>query len=150
MQYNAIEDYIGFDFDEAKIWHVHTHYRMTLGESHLKGYTVNPWGCLILRDRIRDAAGIWISEPTEEFILLLCRIALKIRWRDFVRTLGTDDLKEIAWLRTKITQERLAMVSAEMLSGNSYHRSYLRMVVAMKYHAEIDKRRKFQIYQLTS
>ena len=39
---------------------------------------------------------------------------------------------------------------AEMLSGNSYHRSYLRTVVAMKYHAEIDKRRKFQIYQLTS
>ena len=58
MQYNAIEDYIGFDQETAKIWHVHTHYRMTLGEKHLKGYTITPWGPILLKDRIRVEEGI--------------------------------------------------------------------------------------------
>ena len=52
MQYNAIEDYIGFDKETARIWHLHTHYRMTLGEKHLKGYTITPWGYRVLENRI--------------------------------------------------------------------------------------------------
>ena len=77
MQYAAIEDYIGFDQKEAKIWHVHTHYRMTLGEKHLKGYTVTPWGNVILRNRIRQQQ-VWTSNPSDELVLLYCRIALKL------------------------------------------------------------------------
>ena len=51
MQYNAIEDYIGFDEATAKIWHLHLHYRLTLGEKHLKGYTVAPWGDYLLQNK---------------------------------------------------------------------------------------------------
>lgn len=98
MQYNAIEDFIGFDKETAKIWHLHTHYRMTLGEKHLKGYTVTPWGKLILDNRRKDDLGIYCSAIEDELIMLLVRMAMKLRWRDCGRGIGKDDRKEMAWL----------------------------------------------------
>ena len=98
MQYNAIEDFIGFDKETAKIWHLHTHYRMTLGERHLKGYTVTPWGKLILDNRRKDELGIYCSAEEDELIMLLVRMAMKLRWRDSGRGVGKNDRMEMAWL----------------------------------------------------
>jgi len=98
MQYNGIEDYIGFDEDKAKIWHLHIHYRMTLGEKHLKGYTVTPWGKYILNSRILNTQGIYTSAPEVELVLLFTRIALKKRWRDIGHSVGSNDKKEYDWL----------------------------------------------------
>lgn len=98
MQYNAIEDFIGFDKETAKIWHLHTHYRMALGEKHLKGYTITPWGKLILDNRRKDELGIYCSAEEDELIMLLVRMAMKLRWRDCGRGIGKDDRKEMAWL----------------------------------------------------
>lgn len=119
MQYNAIEDFIGFDQQAAKIWHVHTHYRMTLGENHLKGYTITPWGSTILKDRIRGGADVWTSDPSDELVLLLCRIALKLRWRDLCRNLGKDDKVEIAWLKERVTGESVAQAADRMVGEKS-------------------------------
>lgn len=119
MQYNAIEDYIGFDQDTAKIWHVHVHYRMTLGESHLKGYTVTNWGPMLLKHRIRVNDTIWTSAPADELVLLLCRIALKLRWRDCFRRLGKDDLAEIAWLKDRVSKDLMEQSAAQFLGEES-------------------------------
>lgn len=105
MQYNGIEDYIGFDKETAKIWHLHTHYRMTLGEKHLKGYTITPWSKLILDKRVKNENGIYVSSPEDELTLLLCRIALKIRFRDKNKKLGADDKAEIAYLLSRVNKE---------------------------------------------
>lgn len=102
MQYNAIEDFIGFDKETAKIWHLHTHYRMTLGEKHLKGYTVNPWGKLILDNRRTDESGIYCSAYEDELILLLVRMTMKLRLRDSGRRIGKNDCKEMSWLFERI------------------------------------------------
>lgn len=102
MQYNGIEDFIGFDKESARIWHLHTHYRMTLGEKHLKGYTVTPWGKLILDNRRKDSSGIYCSAVEDELILLLVRMSMKLRWRDLGRKIGKDDRKEMAWLKERI------------------------------------------------
>lgn len=119
MQYNAIEDYIGFDQETAKIWHVHTHYRMTLGEKHFKGYTITPWGKIFLSDRIKGEAGVWVSDPSDEFVVLLCRIALKLRWRDINKYIGKDDNAEIAWLREQITQDSIIAAANKMVGKKS-------------------------------
>ena len=119
MQYNGIEDYIGFDKKTAKIWHVHTHYRMTLGEKHLKGYTVTPWSRTLLKDRVQDEHGIWISEASEEYILLLCRIALKLRWRDIGRKVGKDDKNELKWLHERVKRERLNVATDKLVGQKS-------------------------------
>ena len=37
-QYKDIVDYIGIDLPSGKIIHIHTHYRLTMGEPYLKGY----------------------------------------------------------------------------------------------------------------
>ena len=107
MQYNAIEDYIGFDIDTAKIWHLHTHYRMTLGEKHLKGYTVNPWGYTIINNRVLSDEGIFTSCPEDELVLLLVRNALKLRWRDLGKKIGADDVIECNWLLEHIDRNKI-------------------------------------------
>lgn len=137
MQYNGIEDFIGFDREKARIWHVHTHYRMTLGESHLKGYTVTPWGPLLLRDRIRGEEGVWTSAPGEELVLLLCRIALKLRWRDSFRALGRDDRAELAWLKERASREDTAAAADRMLGEKS------REAVLSLYDGEPTKKARF-------
>lgn len=107
MQYNAIEDFVGFDKDNAMIWHLHTHYRMTLGEKHLKGYTVNPWGKMILDNRRKNESGIFCSACEDELILLLVRMAMKLRLRDSGRGIGKDDRKEMAWLIDRIDKNAI-------------------------------------------
>lgn len=119
MQYNAIEDYIGFDKERAKIWHVHTHYRLTLGEKHLKGYTITPWGPILLRNRVKREAGVWTSDSSDEFVLFLCRIALKLRWRDWGRNLSKEEQNEDAWLRGRISGESVAVAAGNMVGEKS-------------------------------
>lgn len=119
MQYNGIEDYIGFDQDETKIWHLHTHYRMTLGEKHLKGYTVNPWAKHILDNRIKLKNGIYVSSPEDEYVLLLCRIALKIRYRDLTRKINKNDDAEIKWLLSRINKEKMYINACELTSNKT-------------------------------
>lgn len=116
MQYNAIEDYIGFDKDTGKIWHLHLHYRLTWGEKHLKGYTTN-WGDVILDNRVYDSVfGIYVSRVQDELVLLFCRIALKNRWRDILRDLGGDDLAEMAWLKERCTKSEFMDAACSLLS----------------------------------
>lgn len=116
MQYNAIEDFLGFDQKTGKIWHLHTHYRMTIGEKHLKGYTVTPWTKHVLDNCIKTEEGIYTSTPEDELVLLLCRIALKLRARDFRRRLGTDDMKEISWLLKRIDKRKVSLSAEQMTS----------------------------------
>ncbi len=122
MQYNGIEDYIGFDQTAARIWHVHTHYRMTLGEKHLKGYMVTPWASILLRDRVRGEAEVWTSDPGEELAVLICRIALKLRWRDCMQKLGKDDRTELAWLKARVTKEQLEIAAKRLVSEDTAKR----------------------------
>ncbi|MCH1940701.1 hypothetical protein [Holdemania massiliensis] len=116
MQYNAIEDYIGFDVETAKIWHLHTHYRMTFGEKHLKGYTTN-WQNAILERRMRDKTGIFCSSIEDEYFLLLIRIAMKRRKRDFGKKLGSDDTIELVWLRERANREKVFDVAKQFLGA---------------------------------
>ena len=115
MQYNAIEDYIGFDKDTAKIWHLHLHYQMTLGEKHLKGYTITPWNSYILEHRQLDKLGIYTSSCEIELVLLIVRIALKKRMRDFGKKIGKDDLIEFVWLSNRVNFDLLLKFAKDML-----------------------------------
>ncbi len=114
MQYNAIEDYIGLDVKTAKIWHLHTHYRMTFGEKHLKGYTAN-WQNQILARRRLDTEGIYCSSYEDEYCLLLIRIAMKLRKRDVGKNLVSDDRTELAWLRERSEKDKVTEIADKWL-----------------------------------
>ncbi|WP_279122474.1 hypothetical protein [Holdemania filiformis] len=107
MQYNAVEDFIGFDVETAKIWHLHLHYRLTLGEKHLKGYTISNWGRWLIENRILSENKVYTSCFEDELILLLSRIALKIRFRDLLSNIGDDETKELTWLLERIDNRKL-------------------------------------------
>ncbi len=141
MQYNAIEDFIGFDQETAKIWHVHTHYRMTLGESHLKGYTVTPWGKILLEHRIRGEANVWTVDPSFELVLLLCRIALKIRWRDLPRSLGKDDQDEFTWLKERSNKDSVSKAAVIMVGKEATQ------VILNLYNIKLRKKAQFSELQ---
>ena len=149
MQYNAIEDFIGFDKETAKIWHLHTHYRMTLGEKHLKGYTVNPWGKLLLDNRRKDESGIYCSAYEDELILLLVRIALKLRWRDTGRKVGKDDGIEFDWLVSHIDYASLEK-RAESFVGEQAEKEILSIVKngELKKKSQLNKLRKLLLKEL--
>lgn len=115
MQYNAIEDFIGFDEEEGKIWHLHTHYRMTLGEKHLKGYTITPWTKIILDNRRWDERGIWCSAIEDELVLLVVRMTMKLRCRDFGHKVGKEDLVELKWLQERADEAKLKAAAEKMV-----------------------------------
>ena len=119
MQYNGIEDYIGFDKDTARIWHLHTHYRMTFGEKHLKGYTVTPWGYELLENRVWNELGIYTTCPEDELMLLLTRNAMKLRWRDNGHKIGSDDIAEQNWLLERIDRKKMQKQITHYLSEQS-------------------------------
>lgn len=106
--YIGIEDYLGFDREKGIIVHLHLHYQLTLGEKFLKGYQL-PYSRIILKRRILDNENnIYISSHEDEMWLLLVRLALKMRHRDYIKLLlnkdifGASSRREFDWLQEKI------------------------------------------------
>jgi hypothetical protein len=113
-QYKDIVDFIGFDIESCKVIHLHTHYRLTVGEPYLKGYQPN-WEERILNGRVWDESfGIYCIEPAFELILLFVREALKIRHRDVIRmhlknTIHDHEntVREYHWLKTRTSDQEI-------------------------------------------
>ncbi len=89
-RYVGVEDYLGVDEQTGRLLHLHLHYRLIAGERFFKNYRL-PWERDFLDTRVLDESGhVYVADPALEWLLLLCRAALKIRWRDrAVRLLGT-------------------------------------------------------------
>ena len=119
--YSAIEDYLGMDQRTGRLVHLHLHYRLTTGERHLKGYRL-PWEELVLSTRCRDAeSGLYLSDPSVEFLLLLVRTTLKIRALDGLRAaLGRESLSaeffaEYEWLTERLRPETVTALARTLL-----------------------------------
>jgi hypothetical protein len=107
-RYPAIEDYLGFDAGSGRMLHLHIHWQLTVGERFLKGYQL-PWEMLVLSTReFSKEYGIYTANANVELLLLIVRMALKIRARDCLRVLSGQRywkgsaLRELTWLRQRI------------------------------------------------
>ena len=113
-QYKDIEDFIGLDLESGKIVHVHTHFRLTMGEAYLKGYQLNLEE-RVLNSRVFDETfGIYRTNPVFELILLYFREALKIRNRDIAGIYLNNKvnytgniLNEYKWLKQRTTEQEI-------------------------------------------
>ena len=110
-RYPAIEDYLGFDPDTGKLVHLHLHHQLVLGQQGLKGYRL-PLEQELLEQRIQDPqTGVSLCEPHLELLLLLLRMAFKLRWRDRLRKLigrpcaGQGSRAEFQWLQARTTPD---------------------------------------------
>lgn len=124
-QYKDIEDYIGLDFPSGKIVHLHTHFKLTIGEINLKSYQLNLED-KILNSRVYDEKfGIYRIDPAFELVLLFYRQALKIRNRDRAKIYLKNEINftgnivnEYEWLKKRCTDEEIEAVLKTILTDD--------------------------------
>lgn len=117
-RYPAIEDYLGFDSASGRLFHLHVHYELVLGEQFVKNYRL-PLESQFL-DHIQLHNGVKIPEPELELIVLCLRALLKYRDRDVIKdifTIRSPGLKselvdEINWLYKQTSLDKVAQVLA--------------------------------------
>ena len=123
-QYKDIEDYIGLDLPSGKIVHLHTHFRLTLGEAYLKGYQLNLENDILSSRVFDETFGIYRVAPAFELILLFFRQALKSRNRDLVRlhlknkvSCSENVLREYKWLKQRCTGKEVETLLKKMMAN---------------------------------
>ena len=124
-QYTGIEDYIGLDYATGKIFHLHSHFNLSLGENYLKSYQLNIEN-EILANRVFDKQnGVYRSHPAHELILLFTRYALKQRNRDRIKlflgkqvSLPTDAVIEYAWLMEQTNMKEVEAFAARIFNNH--------------------------------
>jgi thymidylate kinase len=82
-QYPAVEDHLGYDEITGKLFHLHVHYQLILGERFVKNYRLPLEREFVESARISD--GVKIASPELEVIVLAMRALLKYRDRDVVK-----------------------------------------------------------------
>jgi hypothetical protein len=122
-RYVGVEDYLGLDEATGRLLHLHLHYRLIVGERFFKNYRL-PWERDFLDTRVLDeSARVYLADPALEWLLLVCRAALKIRWRSRAVTLlgprrGESGAmrREHSWLRAQVVP-RAPVEQARRLLG---------------------------------
>ena len=113
-QYRDITDFLALDAASGKVIHLHTHYRLTMGEPFLKGFQFSyPIEERILNARIyNEEFGIYCIQPAVELVLLYIREALKLRHRDRLMSAFGNRfhpnafvLREYQWLKNRSSVE---------------------------------------------
>ncbi len=120
-RYPGIEDYLGFDHETGRLFHLHVHYRLVLGEQFVKNYHL-PLEEQFLSSTV--SVGGWVNIPTPELELsILClRALLKYRDRDAlkdvlsIRSSGLPDhiLNELGWLSRQTDMDELTRVLSDL------------------------------------
>jgi len=91
--YPAVENHLGFDAATGRLFHLHVHYQLVLGEQFVKNYRL-PLESHFL-DSVRVSHGVKIPSPELEIAVLCVRALLKYRARDLacdVFSLGPSGL----------------------------------------------------------
>lgn len=82
-RYPGLEDYLGMDQNSGRLFHLHVHYRLVLGEQFVKNYGL-PLEQVFLNSTYNHY-GVMIPTPELELIVLVIRALLKYRDRDVVK-----------------------------------------------------------------
>jgi hypothetical protein len=118
--YPSMENHLGFDDVTGRLFHLHVHYQLVLGERFIKNYR------LPLENRFLDAVqlryGAKLPSVELEIIILSIRILLKYRDRDLLRDIlpyrstgiSASFRKEIEWLLEQTNRERIERTLAQI------------------------------------
>lgn len=120
-RYPSIADYLGYDESTGKLFHLHVHYQLVLGEQFVKNYRL-PAARRFL-DSARPVNGVMLPAPELELAVLSLRALLKYRDRDavkdilLIRTPGIPAhiRDEIHWLSGQTTTARVYEAAVDVL-----------------------------------
>lgn len=112
LDYNSIEDFIGFDDDTGKMIHIHLHYQLKLGRKFIKEIHLPIEQYIFKNAVIEDKeTGFSILNPNMEIILLVIRYIVKNKNRRISLNKGNfltnDYLKEFEWLKKQIDFDKI-------------------------------------------
>jgi len=114
-QYPAIEDYLGFDPDTGRVYHLHVHYQLILGEQFVKNYRLPLEGAFLNNTRTFQGL-VKIPSPEVELVVLSIRALLKYRDRDAIKDIFSirspglvpNMLREFEYLLKQTDQARIS------------------------------------------
>jgi thymidylate kinase len=154
LDYNSVEDFIGFDNETGEIIHIHLHYELILGKKFIKEYHL-PFEKLVLDNRIFNKKNnIYIIDPNLEIILLIIRRAFKSSFFNKNKNIfPEDEKKEYLWLLDKIDINDIKKF-ASILVNEYFAQLILEFINREKYttFSKIKKivNKEFKIYSLYS
>ena len=101
--YVGIEDFLGFDCEQGILIHLHLHSRLVVGEKHLKGFHLPIESMILDHRRFDEEYGVYMSSYFDEMLLLILRMGMKVRRRDFYKSkMMTGSAKEeFDWLKDR-------------------------------------------------
>lgn len=111
--YPGIENYLGFDAKSGRLFHLHVHYQLILGEQFVKNYV------LPLEQQVFASVclpqGVLVPSPAIELVIFCLRALLKYRDRDGLKDilsvrspgLPAHVRHEIEWLWQRTTPDQL-------------------------------------------
>ncbi len=116
-QYKDIVDFLALDSGSGKVIHLHTYYRLTIGEPYLKGYQLDIEN-QILNSRVYNKEfGMYCIQPTFELILLYLIESLKLRHRDLISmhlknriSFSEKIIYQHNWLRKRTSEAEIKAV----------------------------------------
>jgi len=118
----GVQDFLGFDQTSGRIVHLHTYFRLVMGDPQLQEYWL-PWEDEILASAAPSAEDIPmpVPSPEAELLVLIARSCLKVRLRDrffrgaFKRTVFKDFERNRVWLSPRIDESKLNALSDKWL-----------------------------------
>jgi len=123
--YPEADNIFSVDESTGTLLHLDVHYRLIIGQRHFKEYRP-PWADEILARRVlADEYGVYTSDAESELLLLIVRLALKIRARDLPRILtraggpGGNQRVEFDWLMERTEPARVAELGKQLLSPDA-------------------------------
>lgn len=112
--YPGIEHYLGFDSQTGRLFHLHVHFSLVLGEQYIKNYRL-PFEKQFL-DKPRFYNNVKIPSAELELIVLTLRALLKYRDRDVIKDILSIRspgipayiFNEVIWLLEQTSLEQVA------------------------------------------
>jgi len=114
-----VEDWIGFNNENGSLLHIHLHFKLLAGKKLIKEQYL-PFEKIVLDNRVFDEKfGIFVAEPSLEFIILTLRIGVKTRFAQFLNLFSANILpeninREIQYLRPRLDQKKIREFCKEM------------------------------------
>lgn len=124
--FSGVEDWLGFCSETGVLLHLHVHYELITGRKYVKEFTF-PWTQYVLETVSRDeVSGMYITNPNVEKIILLLRIASKVKYKTLLKSFITkilpysrDIQSEIDFLHKKTSEIGIQIALDNMFDDDS-------------------------------
>lgn len=114
LDHPSVQNYLGYDEEDGRLFHVHAHFRLVLGPPLVKNYCL-PWeGEILARSAPHPEYLIRTIDPATEAILLATRLCLESSWLD---PISIKNRKKVAEKFAADRSALLSTVDAEELTG---------------------------------